>query len=458
VREYGGVPHEPGSTFPAGEEPPPTVRRRFGAAHQETGGADDLFAEISRSPLDDRPLHRRSAGRWVAAGAALGLAAGGTAAALLLLGGNEASSPAATAAVLAESPPGLVLHTATYDPAVGAVLLFGGEMGEAARLDARSGARGEVTAETWLYRGAEAGWARLVTSEIRPAPRAGHAAALATDAGLLVVFGGSSSSPVNCQRDLVCSDDLLADTWTLDSASGTWEERHPATAPPARMGHVMAYDAGAQRVILFGGTGGGGTWSASVILHDTWAYDPSADTWEQRAPAISPPGRVFAAMAYDPEGGRVLLWGGASWEDDAAVWAYDYRTDTWTSLGEQGAPLPRWNAGAAYDPGLEGLVVAGGIALREEVIAEGVTATQLGPLDQAWLFRPANATWAPLPAPSSSGVTLQARFAAAYDPGAGMVVVYGGVGSAINTLLFDGADTLWIDATPAAAPQETTIP
>jgi hypothetical protein len=351
---------------------------------------------------------------------------------------------------VAENPPGLTLHAAAYDPGNRTVLVFGGEMGDSGRLD-RGGALGELTAETWLYRAEPAGWARLATSEVRPAPRATHAAAFASDAGLLVVFGGSSTPPVNCQRNYGCSSDLLGDTWALDTASGVWQERHPSAAPTPRMGHVMAYDAGSKRVILFGGLAG------LSLLDDTWAYDPAADAWEQMAPAVTPPGRTYPVMAYDPARDRVLLWGGASDGDDAAVWAYDYEADAWTSLGDQGAPAARWMAGAAFDPGLEGLVVAGGIALREEEIAAGITATRVGTMDEAWVFRPASSSWSPLPPPSSSGVNLQARFAAAYDEAAGALVVYGGVGSETRTLLFETAEATWVDASPTA-PSSTTIP
>jgi hypothetical protein len=442
------APRRPRHTRPSAHPAPPPPSERAEEARRR---ADELFAEISRSPLDDRLPRRRALGRWVGLAAALILTGGGAAVAVLLLSGDEAAGPPSTVAIVAENPPGLVLHAAAYDPGTRSVLVFGGEMGEAGRLD-RGGALGELTAETWMYRADPGGWARLATSETRPAPRAGHAAAFATDSGLLVVFGGSSTPPVNCQRNYVCSGDLLGDTWALESASGTWQERHPAVAPTPRMGHVVAYDSGAKRVILFGGLAG------LSLLDDTWAYDPATDTWEQRAPAVAPPGRAYAVMAYDPESARTLLWAGVSEGDDAAVWAYDYGTDTWASLGDQGAPLARWTAGAAFDPGLEGLVVAGGIALRREEIAEGVTATRVGTMDEAWVFRPGTATWALLPPPSSSGVALQARFAAAYDEAAARLLVYGGVGSETRTLLFDSAETTWIDASPDGPADTTTAP
>jgi hypothetical protein len=436
---------------------PNPLSDQAGVGLEEQSRLEELFAEIGRSPLDDRPVRhgvRRRLPAMIAAALAVG---GGIAAAVLLLGRGEAVPPTSTAATVAESPPGLVLHSAVYDPALQAVLVFGGTIQTAeANMNDRTGALGELSAETWLYR-ADSGWARLAASEVRPSPRAAHSAAFASDAGLMVVFGGSDSAPVNCQRELVCSDSLLDDTWVLDPASGAWSQRHPSAGPTARIGAAMAYDAGAQRVILFGGNSGEGTWTGNIILDDTWAYDPVTDTWEDRAPATAPPGRIFGLMGYDPVSGRILLWGGASWENDAVVWAYDYAANSWTSLGDRGAPSARWSAGAAYDTTLQGLVIAGGIGMTTVEIAAGVSATHVGVIDEAWLFRPDSVSWAPLPAPSTSGVPLQARFAAAYDQAAGALVAYGGGGSETSTVLFEDDQTAWVDAFPGTE-DTTTLP
>src|SRR5947208_1517520 len=54
--------------------------------------------------------------------------------------------------------------------------------------------------------------------------------------------------------------------------------------PPARAGMGMAYDAGREEVVLFGGAGADGT-----HLGDTWVWDGT--TWTQLFPATSPSAR-----------------------------------------------------------------------------------------------------------------------------------------------------------------------
>ena len=61
----------------------------------------------------------------------------------------------------------------------------------------------------------------------------------------------------------------------------TWTQQHPAVHPPARAGAAMAYDAATGTAVLFGGNNPGGQ------LGDTWTWDGT--TWTQQAPVPSPP-------------------------------------------------------------------------------------------------------------------------------------------------------------------------
>src|SRR5207249_3318430 len=102
------------------------------------------------------------------------------------------------------------------------------------------------------------------------------------------------------------------DTWEWDGS--TWVQKTPATSPPARESHAMAYDSARGRVVLFGGIDS----SRSLLLGDTWEWDGSM--WVEKTPATSPPARFEHSMAYDSARGRVVMFGG-----------YDgsYRGDTW---------------------------------------------------------------------------------------------------------------------------------
>jgi hypothetical protein len=134
------------------------------------------------------------------------------------------------------------------------------------------------------------------------------------------------------------SKQALDDTWEFDGA--TWTYRTPASSPPPRYAHAMAYDPRRQRIILFGGHGQG----FSQVYDDTWEYDGS--TWVQRSPATTPPARYAHAMAFDSARDRLVMFGGSgtitdTWEWNGADWLQ--RTVTPSPSGSV-APV------MAYDP------------------------------------------------------------------------------------------------------------
>jgi hypothetical protein len=117
---------------------------------------------------------------------------------------------------------------------------------------------------TWLFDGAS--WTAL---PLRPGTtpdygfvsgRQSPASALDQQTDQWVDFGGFDGSQ------------SYADTWVGDGSS--WTRVSPQTSPPARTGAGLAWDATAQRLVLFGGdTMGIG------LLGDTWAWDGA--TWSR---------------------------------------------------------------------------------------------------------------------------------------------------------------------------------
>ena len=94
----------------------------------------------------------------------------------------------------------------------------------------------------------------------------------------------------------------LGDTWTWDGRA--WRQQHPAVSPPAREGAGMAFDRRSGRVLMVGG------WNSTYLGPDgsgeTWSWDGSTWRREQsaRGPALSGP---LSAVASDPESGQVVL-------------------------------------------------------------------------------------------------------------------------------------------------------
>jgi hypothetical protein len=67
--------------------------------------------------------------------------------------------------------------------------------------------------------------------------------------------------------------DENAETWVFDPSSATWEQRFLDPTPPARGANALAYDAQSDRVVLFGGAGG----DDAQQVTDLWSYDANAD-------------------------------------------------------------------------------------------------------------------------------------------------------------------------------------
>ncbi|MDQ3991471.1 MAG: kelch repeat-containing protein, partial [Actinomycetota bacterium] len=92
----------------------------------------------------------------------------------------------------------------------------------------------------------------------------------------------------------------IDETWEWDGA--TWRKRNPPERPTKRQGHAMAYDAGREVIVLFGGEG------ISGAQADTWEWN--GQIWIRKDAAGFPAPRRGHAMAFDDSTGRVSLFGG----------------------------------------------------------------------------------------------------------------------------------------------------
>ena len=123
-----------------------------------------------------------------------------------------------------------------------------------------------------------------------------------------------------------------ADTWTWDGTD--WEHLSPAVSPPARIGAVLAYDAAREQVLLFGGGGLGMT-----LIEDTWVWDGT--TWTELKPVHSPGPRAGHSLVYDPVRQVVVLAGGG-----ATPYSWDWDGTDWTPrLPPAVPPSPPWGEG-----------------------------------------------------------------------------------------------------------------
>jgi hypothetical protein len=149
----------------------------------------------------------------------------------------------------------------------------------------------------------------------------------------------------------------------------------------------MAFDPDRGRPILFGGKD-----AAFTTLSDTWEWDGSS--WTELAPITAkPPGRSFHAMAHDPARGRIVLSGGLA-----------------LSLGD---PLPQ-------------------------------------PHD-TWEWN--GSSWAEIVSERNSVASSRFAHAMSYDTSRGRVVLFGGTTGSTelnDTWVWDG--DAWSDVTPTLSP------
>jgi hypothetical protein len=201
------------------------------------------------------------------------------------------------------SPPLRDDHSAVYDPGSNRLMVFGGD-----------NCCGGRFADTWLLSyanglGGAPVWSQLVPSGGTPPPRAAHRAGYDELNNRMIVYGGNASGAE------------LGDTWVLLNANGigggaTWQQIVPSGAlPTARTSTTFAYDSTSERILVFGGYGGGG------FLADAWSLSHAngvsgTPVWTRLltsldAPApTGPGGRTSPLTGYNSTSHQLIVFGG----------------------------------------------------------------------------------------------------------------------------------------------------
>lgn len=381
----------------------------------------------------------------------------------LSLSGTPTWSPLAAAG----APPELVGHSAIYDPAGDRLIVFGGE-----------DAFGTPSADTWSldFAGSPA-WTPLAPAGTPPLARAHHAAIYDAPRARMIVFGGRSlagnlndtwqltlsGTPAWSQLDPLpglpparwgCSgvfdpgnggrlvihggendSGQLGDTWILSLArTPVWGEVTAPGGPAPGYAPSAIYDAGLQRMVVFGGARTQSGWN--LILNDLAALTLSGTpAWSAIAPAGGSPGaRAGLPGILDPLRDRMLVFGGfdgATVFDD--VWELPLTEPaSWARLATTGTPPPaRALHTAIHDPIRDRVIVFGGADLNGSF--NDVWTLDLSVEPPAWsLLAPTGA-----PPPPHSGHT------AVYDPLRDRMIVFGTQSSADVWALSLSGGTAW---------------
>lgn len=164
----------------------------------------------------------------------------------------------------------------------------------------------------------------------------------------MILFGGRTGTE---NRNAVNRLNVLG----LDSSPVKWTSSDLPGAPIARWAHSAVYDAGKQRMVVFGGTT---DWRTG--RNDVWSLDLSSDwasaKWQELKPVGRAPARRFDhAAVYLPGLHWMVVFGGTRNGSDVLddVAALDLSVDppAWTPLAPTGTAPPglAYLAGSATD-------------------------------------------------------------------------------------------------------------
>jgi hypothetical protein len=203
------------------------------------------------------------------------------------------------------------------------------------------------------------------TDAAMPGPRPGKRSDIAGVAdemsGAIVLFGGDDGPII----DQIPQPNYIDDTWIFEPSAG-WTELS-VSGPSARGRYAVAYDPEGRRMLLFGGRYRAATSGPYTLYNDLWAFDFASRTWSMvhDGSGTAPAPRFFAAAAYDPGSDSFYVSGGGTNTDALRVEVAEdlWRFDgtSWTEVRMSGVPpSTRLYVGYAYDSMRNRLVIYAG--------------------------------------------------------------------------------------------------
>ena len=210
-------------------------------------------------------------------------------------------------------------------------------------------------------------------------------------------------------------------------------------APSPRVDGAVAYDPAGKRIFMFGGQDNTG------FKNDLWSYSLTDQRWAKLSPSGGIPaprhGHIFV---FDSMRRRVILYGGQGAGFFSDVWALDIATMAWRLIGaDTGTPARRYGHSGIYEPGRDRIVISHGFAS--------------GRFDDTWAFSLANNTWTNL-SPASGRPLRRCLHHAVYDQANGEMLLYGGCSSGsgpcpqADLWAFNLLTNTWQERTPRPSP------
>jgi len=341
-------------------------------------------------------------------------------------------------------------------PRGGASLVFDSIHNNFVIFGGRVGSGGQYLdyADLWEWNPTAGSFTDRPASGQGPGSRSQQSMVFEKSTGKVLLFGGGTPY-ANAQDDQWGGVSVaFADTWEWDPVQVQWTQLQPATAPSARYAAALVWDSQRSRAVLFGGMEKPLAGLSGVPKQDIWEWDPSKSNWSNRTiPGNRPSARYGHVMAYDPGSGVTVLVGGFDIDTGYAladVWQWDPISGAWSQRltgSEPNLPTARIYASLVTDSARDRLDLVGGGSYGSSSLPDG----------EIWEFNPATTTFTdrtpqvtqPWPAPRSNP-------AVAFCPNTGKTYVFGGMdpNSAFLDDLWEWDGSSWTqvqsDVRPAA--------
>jgi len=187
-----------------------------------------------------------------------------------------------------------------------------------------------------------------------------------------------------------------------------------STSPSPRAYHQMVYDPNLGKVILYGGQTG--EWNPPEnFSHETWFFDPITNVWTimlEEDSETNPGGGIGGDMAYDSKDKLSILSVISDDLKELQTWAYDASTNAWEQLANV-PRAPMLGQRIAYDSESDRIIMFGGFDM---------TKYQL--VNETWVYDYNTDIWTNMrPSGNPHGRNYHGM---AYDPKADRIVVWGG--------------------------------
>ena len=244
--------------------------------------------------------------------------------------------------------------------------------------------------------------------------------------------------------NLVADREYFDDTWIFSPTDNSWTSLL-VDGPSPRGAHAMAYSPEQGIILLFGGM------FDTTRLDDTWVFDCATDIWTQIETDIAPEGRSDSDIVFDPVRGVFILYGG--WGDNngfqSDTWELNPETKTWSMYDTGDTPGPMYGQRLEYDTMNERVMLYGG-HLRSPISREYIK--------DLWYYYPDNSSWVK----SATMDKLHGRYwtAAAFSPQFSSLVIFGGIygEGAINETWILNTNTMsWTQLVTSDSPSRRVI-